>query len=252
MFTPAIVFPTVDKGRARVRTIVTADHTEDDLREATVAFDGSAENWGSSDVAGATPMTLAELLGPQRVLPLVEVDDAAHAIELARVLVGHGMPVMEIALRTPGAMSAIEAVGSAVAGAVVGAGTVLSNAQLDEVVAAGAAFAVSPGSSAALLSAGRSIPFVPGVATARELIRVAEAGFGEVKFFHAAGSGGVPVLSALGAIAPTMRFLPTGGIDAGSAPAYLALHHVFAVGGAGSVRRRSSATQRGMRSPSAH
>jgi 2-keto-3-deoxy-6-phosphogluconate aldolase len=104
-------------------------------------------------------------------------------------------------------MSAIEAVGSAVAGAVVGAGTVLSNAQLDEVVAAGAAFAVSPGSSAALLSAGRSIPFVPGVATATELIRVTEAGFGEVKFFHAAGSGGVPVLSALGAIAPTMRFL---------------------------------------------
>src|SRR5580765_5189522 len=126
-------------------------------------------------------MTLAELLGPQRVLPLVEVDDAAHAIELARVLVGHGMPVMEIALRTPGAMSAIEAVGSAVAGAVVGAGTVLSDVQLDEVVAAGAAFAVSPGSSAALLSAGRSIPFVPGVATATELIRVAEAGFGEVK-----------------------------------------------------------------------
>ena len=67
-------------------------------------------------------MTLAELLGPQRVLPLVEVDDAEHAIELARVLVGHGMPVMEIALRTPGAMSAIEAVRSAVAGAVVGAG----------------------------------------------------------------------------------------------------------------------------------
>ncbi len=179
----------------------------------------------------ATSITLAELLGPQRVLPLVEVEDAAHAIELARVLVGHGMPVMEIALRTTGALSAIEAVRSAVEGAVVGAGTVLSNAQLEEVAAAGAAFAVSPVSSAALLSADRPIPFVPGVATATELMRVAEAGFGEVKFFHAAGSGGAPALSALGAIAPTMRFLPTGGIDAGSAPAYLALEHVFAVGG---------------------
>ena len=141
------------------------------------------------------------------------------------------MPVMEIALRTPGAISAIETVRSTVAGAVVGAGTVVSNAQLEEVAAAGAAFAVSPGSSAALLTADRSIPFVPGVATATELMRAADAGFGEVKFFHAEGSGGVRALSALQAIAPTMRFLPTGGIDAGSAPAYLALDHVFAVGG---------------------
>jgi 2-dehydro-3-deoxyphosphogluconate aldolase/(4S)-4-hydroxy-2-oxoglutarate aldolase len=176
-------------------------------------------------------MTLAELLGPQRVLPLVEVDDAEHAIELARVLVGHGMPVMEIALRTPGAISAIEAVRSVVAGAVVGAGTVVSSVQLGDVVAAGAAFAVSPGSSAALLSAHRPIPFVPGVATATELMRVIEAGFGEAKFFHAEAAGGVPAVAALGAIAPTMRFLPTGGIDAGSAPAYLALDRVFAVGG---------------------
>ena len=176
-------------------------------------------------------MTLAELLGPQRVLPLVEVDGAEHAVELARVLVGHGMPVMEIALRTPEAMSAIEAVRSTVSGAVVGAGTILSNAQLEAVVTAGAAFAVSPGSSAALLAADRPIPFVPGVATATELMRVTEAGFGEVKFFHAEAAGGVPAVSALGAIAPTVRFLPTGGIDAGSAPAYLALERVFAVGG---------------------
>lgn len=179
----------------------------------------------------ATPMTLAELLGPQRVLPLVEVEDAKQAIELARVLVGHGMPVMEIALRTPGAISAMEAVRSTVGGAVVGAGTVVSNAQLEDVIAAGAAFAVSPGSSAALLTADRSIPFVPGVATATELMRAADAGFGEVKFFHAEAAGGVRALSALRAVAPTVHFLPTGGIDAGSAPAYLALDHVFAIGG---------------------
>lgn len=180
---------------------------------------------------GATTITLAGLLGPQRVLPLLEVDDAEHAIELARVLVRHGMPVMEIALRTSGAMSAIEGVRSAVEGAVVGAGTVVSNAQLEDVAAAGGSFAVSPGSSAALLTADRSIPFVPGVATATELMRVADAGFGEVKFFHAEGAGGVHALSALRAVAPSMRFLPTGGIDAASAPAYLALDHVFAVGG---------------------
>lgn len=179
------------------------------------------------------PMTLAGLLGSQRVLPLVEVDDAAHAVELARVLVDLGSPVMEIALRTPGAISAIEAVRSSVADALVGAGTVVLPDQLADVSAAGAAFAVSPGSSASLLSAAADcpIPLVPGVATATELMRVAETGIREVKFFPAEAAGGVPAVSAMGAVMPSMRFLPTGGIDAGSAPAYLALDHVFAVGG---------------------
>jgi 2-dehydro-3-deoxyphosphogluconate aldolase / (4S)-4-hydroxy-2-oxoglutarate aldolase len=179
------------------------------------------------------PLTLAGLLGSQRVLPLVEVDDSAQAVELARVLVEHGSPGMEIALRTPGALSAIEAVRSSVDGAVVGAGTVVSLDQLSDVTAAGAAFAVSPGSSASLLSAAADcpIPFVPGVATATELMRVADTGMREVKFFPAEAAGGVLALSAMAAVLPSMRFLPTGGIDALSAPAYLALDHVFAVGG---------------------
>jgi 2-dehydro-3-deoxyphosphogluconate aldolase/(4S)-4-hydroxy-2-oxoglutarate aldolase len=178
-------------------------------------------------------MTLAALLGSQRVLPLVEVDDPAGAVQLARVLVDHGSPVMEIALRTPGAISAIEAVRSSVAGAVVGAGTVLSPDQLSDAAAAGAAFAVSPGSSASLLSAADQcpIPFVPGVATATELMRVSETGIREVKFFPAEAAGGTSAVSAMGAVMPSMRCLPTGGIDATSAPAYLALDNVFAVGG---------------------
>ena len=178
-------------------------------------------------------VTLAELLGRQRVLPLVEVDDAAQAVELARVLVDHGSPVMEIALRTPGAISAIEAVRSSVEDAVVGAGTVVSPDQLSAVIAEGAVFAVSPGSSAPLLSAAEDcpIPCVPGVATATELMRVAEFGMREVKFFPAEAAGGVATAAALGAVLPWMRFLPTGGIDASSAPAYLALEQVFAVGG---------------------
>ena len=178
-------------------------------------------------------MTLSELLGPQRVLPLVEVDDAAQALRLAHLLVEHGSPTMEIALRTPGALSAIEAVRSSVDGAVVGAGTVTAPDQLSDVVAAGAMFAVSPGSSASLLTAAADlpIPFVPGIETPTELMRVAETGMREVKFFPAEPAGGVPAVSALGAILPSMRFLPTGGIDGGSAPAYLALAHVFAVGG---------------------
>ena len=178
------------------------------------------------------PTTLAELLGAQRVLPLVEVDDDARAVQLARVLLDLGWPVMEIALRTPGAMSAIAAVRSTVADAIVGAGTVVSPEQLSEATAAGAAFAVSPGSSAALLSAGdRQIPFVPGVATATELMRVAETQIREVKFFPAEAAGGAAAVAAMGSVAPSMRFLPTGGIDAVSAQAYLALDHVFAVGG---------------------
>jgi 2-dehydro-3-deoxyphosphogluconate aldolase / (4S)-4-hydroxy-2-oxoglutarate aldolase len=179
------------------------------------------------------PMTLSDLLGTQRVLPLIEVDDAAQAVRLARLLVDHGSPTMEIALRTPGALSAIEAVRSSVDGVVVGAGTVVSADQLADAAAAGAMFAVSPGSGASLLStsADHPIPFVPGIATATELMRVAETGMHEVKFFPAEAAGGVPAVSALGAIVPSMRFLPTGGIDGGSAPAYLALQHVFAVGG---------------------
>jgi 2-dehydro-3-deoxyphosphogluconate aldolase/(4S)-4-hydroxy-2-oxoglutarate aldolase len=167
------------------------------------------------------------------MLPLVEVDDPSEAIELARVLVDHGSPVMEIALRTPGAISAIDAVRSSIDEAVVGAGTVVSTGQLSDAVAAGAAFAVSPGSSDALLSAAAncSIPFVPGVATTTELMRVAETGIREVKVFPAEAVGGVAAVSAMGAVMPSMRFLPTGGIDATSAPAYLALVQVFAVGG---------------------
>ena len=179
------------------------------------------------------PWPLAALLGSQRVLPLVEVDDVQSAVALARVLVDGGLPVMEIALRTRGALAAIEAVRSSVPDAVVGAGTVMAPGQLSDALAAGAAFAVSPGSSDALMSAAAAcrVPFVPGAATVTELMRVVASDMREAKFFPAEASGGVATLSSLAAVAPSVRFLPTGGIDADSAPAYLALEHVFAVGG---------------------
>lgn len=182
---------------------------------------------------GEDPVRLADLLGPQAVVPLVEVDDDARAVSLARVLVDNGLPVMEIALRTPGAMSAVHAVRLAVPDAVVGVGTVLSSEQLSAAAAAGAAFAVSPGSSPELLAAahGCPIPYVPGVATATELMHAVQAGIREVKVFPAETVGGVSAVTALSAVASSVRFLPTGGIDAGSAPSYLALDRVFAVGG---------------------
>jgi 2-dehydro-3-deoxyphosphogluconate aldolase/(4S)-4-hydroxy-2-oxoglutarate aldolase len=191
-------------------------------------------SWAFDSVASLEgPTDLADLLGPQAVVPLVEVDDDARAVALARVLVDSGLPVMEIALRTPGAMSALQAVRSAVPDAVVGVGTVLSSEQLSAAAAAGAAFAVSPGSSGELLAAapGCPVPYVPGVATATELMRVVEAGIREVKFFPAEACGGASAVAALSAVASSVRFLPTGGIDAGSAPAYLVLGPVFAVGG---------------------
>ena len=176
---------------------------------------------------------LADLLGPQAVVPLVEVDDDARAIALARVLVDNGLPVMEIALRTPGAMSALRAVRSTVSDAMVGVGTVLTSEQLSAAVAAGAAFAVSPGSSPELLAAALScpVPFVPGVATATELMHAVECGIHEVKLFPAELVGGAPAAVALSTVASSVRFLPTGGIDGTSAPSYLVLDCVFAVGG---------------------
>ena len=140
---------------------------------------------------------------------------------------------MEIALRTPGALAAIQAVRSSVPHAVVGVGTVMAPGELSDALAAGAAFAVSPGSSDVLLSAASPcpVPFVPGVATVTELMRVVASGVREVKFFPAEASGGVATLSSLAAVAPSVRFLPTGGIDVDSAPGYLAFEQVFAVGG---------------------
>lgn len=194
----------------------------------------SGESWAFDSVTSREdPVLLADLLGPQAVVPLVEIEDDARAVALARLLVDSGLPVMELALRTPGAMSALRVVRSAVPDAVVGVGTVLSTEQLSAAVTGGAAFAVSPGTSGELLAAaaGIPIPYVPGVATATELMRALEAGALEVKFFPAETLGGASALASLSAVAPSVRFLPTGGIDAGSAPAYLALGAVFAVGG---------------------
>ena len=132
-----------------------------------------------------------------------------------------------------GALAAIEALRSSVPDAVVGVGTVMAPAQLSDALAAGAVFAVSPVPATCCYRPlpRCSVPFVPGVATVTELMRVVASGCREVKFFPAEASGGVATLSSLAAVAPSVRFLPTGGIDADSAAGYLALDHVFAVGG---------------------
>jgi 2-dehydro-3-deoxyphosphogluconate aldolase/(4S)-4-hydroxy-2-oxoglutarate aldolase len=166
-------------------------------------------------------------------MPVVTIDDPAKAAPLARALVAGGIRAIEITLRTPGALEAVRAIAAEVPDAIPGVGTVLTAADLAAAAAAGARFAISPGATPALLAAAQAgaLPYIPAVATASELMAAMEAGFSVCKFFPAAQAGGVEALKALAGPFPHARFCPTGGIDAVSAPAYLALPNVVCVGG---------------------
>ena len=167
------------------------------------------------------------------VLPVLAIARLDDAVPLARALVEAGLPVLEVTLRTDVALEAIRRIVDEVPGACVGAGTVLGADDLAAVAAAGAAFAISPGASEALYAAARAaaIPWIPAVATASELMRGLEHGHRRFKFFPAESSGGTAALRAFAGPFPQARFCPTGGIDAGSAPRYLALDNVVTVGG---------------------
>ena len=178
-------------------------------------------------------LTPLEVLAAGPVMPVVVIDDPAMAVPLARALVAGGIRAIEITLRTPGALEAVRAIADDVPDAIPGVGTVLTAAGLDAALAAGARFAISPGATPALLAAARAggLPYIPAIATASELMAAMEAGFSVCKFFPAAQAGGVEALKSLAGPFPHARFCPTGGIDAASAPAYLALPSVVCVGG---------------------
>ena len=167
------------------------------------------------------------------VLPVLAIDRLDDAVPLARALVEGGLPVLEVTLRTDAALAAIRRIVDEVPDAIVGAGTVLTAADLDAVAAAGAAFAISPGATDALYIAARdvSIPWIPAIATASELMRGIEHGHRRFKFFPAEAAGGVAALKSFAGPFPQAMFCPTGGIDAGSAPRYRALSNVVTVGG---------------------
>lgn len=173
------------------------------------------------------------LLARAPVLPVLAIERLADAVPLARALVAAGLPVLEVTLRTPVALDAIRAIAAEVPGAVVGAGTILHAAQLEDVRAAGGMFAISPGATEALYAAaaGHPLPFIPAVATAGELMRGLEHGYDCFKFFPAVAAGGVAALRALAGPFAEAAFCPTGGIDAASAPSFLALPNVLTVGG---------------------
>ncbi|HVR82456.1 MAG TPA: bifunctional 4-hydroxy-2-oxoglutarate aldolase/2-dehydro-3-deoxy-phosphogluconate aldolase [Luteimonas sp.] len=166
-------------------------------------------------------------------VPILVIEHLDDAVPLARALVDAGLPVLEVTLRTDVALAAIRRIRDEVPGVCVGAGTVLDGTHLAAIEAAGAAFAISPGATQALYAAAAasSLPWIPGIATASELMRGLEHGYRRFKFFPAQAAGGVAALRAFAGPFPQVRFCPTGGIDPDNAPAYLRLPNVITVGG---------------------
>ncbi|MER5266063.1 bifunctional 4-hydroxy-2-oxoglutarate aldolase/2-dehydro-3-deoxy-phosphogluconate aldolase [Actinosynnema sp. NPDC002837] len=177
--------------------------------------------------------TAADLLALSPVIPVVVVDDAEHAVPLAEALLRGGVRVIELTLRTPAALAAIERVAAEVPGIVIGAGTVTAPEHAEQAAKAGAAFLVTPGSTNRVLDAAEDtgLPFLPGAATVSEAMRLAERGLTSLKFFPAEAAGGVDYLKSIGGPLPGLRFCPTGGITPATAPNYLALPNVGCVGG---------------------
>lgn len=174
-----------------------------------------------------------QLLSQAPVLPVLDIERLDDALTLARTLVEAGLPVLEITLRSAVAIEAIRIIAREVPAAIVGAGTVLDADALRAVADAGAVFAIAPGSTEALYAAAAEapIPFLPAIATASELMRGLEHGHRRFKFFPAESSGGIAALKSFAGPFASVRFCPTGGIDASLARDYLALPNVITVGG---------------------
>ena len=176
--------------------------------------------------------TIAEIMQTSAVIPVLVIDDVASARPIAEALVAGGLKVLEVTLRTPAALEAIREM-KQVPGAIVGAGTVVSTAQFQNVMDAGAEFIVSPGLTERLADPiiASGIPYLPGIATAGDIMRGLDLGLTHFKFFPAETSGGLKALKALAAPFHQCRFCPTGGITEASAPDWLAFDPVLCVGG---------------------
>ena len=181
----------------------------------------------------AADSAMRALLRRGPVIAVYSPASVAEAVQVAHALVHGGLDVIEVTLRTPVALDALRAMVAAEPGARIGAGTVLQADQLRQVQDAGAAFAVSPGATPALLAAAarQSLPFLPGVATASELMQAMDFGLDCFKFFPAQAAGGTALLQAFAGPFPQALFCPTGGIGRDNAADYLALPNVACVGG---------------------
>ncbi|MCW2657367.1 MAG: keto-deoxy-phosphogluconate aldolase [Jatrophihabitans sp.] len=176
---------------------------------------------------------MRSILDVSPVIPVVVLDDAAAAVPLARALVEGGVAIIEVTLRSPAALDAVRAIADAVPEILVGAGTVCSPAQVKAAAGAGAGFLVSPGSTDRLLDAfeDSGLPFLTGTATPSDMLRLQEREIHVAKLFPATAVGGTALLAAVYGPLPHLRFCPTGGITAATAPEFLALPNVGCVGG---------------------
>ena len=174
----------------------------------------------------------AEICALAPIVPVLVVEDVDHARPLATALVEGRLPALEVTLRTPAALEVISEM-SQVVGGVVGAGTLLTPADVVAAVDAGAKFGVSPGATDRLLDAAleAGLPMLPGAATATEVMALLEKGYTVQKFFPAEASGGAPALKAIGAPIPQVKFCPTGGVSPKNAESYLSLSNVVCAGG---------------------
>lgn len=182
-------------------------------------------------------MTIDEIMRAAPVIPVLVLEQEMDWAALAETFVRAGLPVIEITMRTPLALDAIRAM-SRVPGAIAGAGTVINEAQLERAIDAGSQFIVSPGLTESLGKAAvqAGIPFLPGTATAADIMRGLELGLDRFKFFPAEASGGIRALKALAGPFGNVRFCPTGGIRVDTAAEWLALEHVLCVGGSWFVK----------------
>ena len=176
---------------------------------------------------------LIALLKGQPVIPVLKIDDASDAVPLARALARGGLPVIEITMRTPGALEAIRRAAAEVPEAIVGAGTILTAAQFEQATAAGSRFIVSPGATREVFAAARgsAVPLLPGAITPSEMMAALEEGLDFLKFFPAEQAGGAAFLKSLASPFAGLRFCPTGGVTTRNAGDYLSLPNVICIGG---------------------
>lgn len=178
-------------------------------------------------------MTSEEIFNQGPVVPVLVIKDVEHAVPLAKALIAGGIRVLEVTLRTDAALEVIAKIAKEVPEAIIGAGTVTNRAQLQQVIDAGAKFAISPGMTTDLLKAGNegNIALIPGISSISELMTAIDHGYTHLKFFPAEASGGVKALKAIGGPFPDIKFCPTGGISPSNYNDYLALPSVCCAGG---------------------
>nr|WP_276882731.1 bifunctional 4-hydroxy-2-oxoglutarate aldolase/2-dehydro-3-deoxy-phosphogluconate aldolase [Campylobacter cuniculorum] len=178
-------------------------------------------------------MKAREILGLSKIIPVITIEDASLSVDLAKALMDGGAKVLEITLRTKEALKAIESISKELPELVVGAGTILNAHQLELAIKAGAKFGISPGLNTIFATALKkfNLPFIPGIATAGELMLALEFGFDTLKFFPAQAAGGVNMLKSFSGPFKDIKFCPTGGISIDNMKEYLKLDNVICIGG---------------------